>query len=203
MRSATTLLAIVFGAIAVPHGLAYPEPSLASRAWQFDFNYAAPRPVAVKDSTGGVRWYWFLAYKLVNRTDTERFFVPEVVIADDEGNIIEPTRNLDPSVFAAIRDKLNNPLLERPDQVLDKVLRGEDYARESVVAWPASVDAKPAEVSLFITGLSGESADVADPVTGQKVTLRKTLQLTYQMPGRPDSPQAQEVIFKSETWVMR
>ena len=47
-----------------------------------------------------------------------------------------------------------------------RILQGEDNARESVVVWPASehdVDA----FEVFISGLSGETAVVMDPVTGQ------------------------------------
>ena len=184
--------------------LGFPEPAIVSRAWQFQFSHDVPRAIAVPDQGGQNVWYWYMPYKIVNHTDTERIFIPDITIATDRGDIIPAGRGVPSYVFAAIKTRIGNSLLERPDQMVDRVLRGEDHARESVVVWPASaLDESTSLLSIFISGLSGETAIAKNPVTGESIALRRTLMLDFQMPGRPVRPQDQPVVFAGERWVMR
>jgi hypothetical protein len=183
---------------------AYPEPSAAVRSWQLDFTHSKPRAISVRTAQG-VRWYWYMTYKVVNNSGQERVFVPEVVIATDQGDIVEAGKGVPASVFPAVKQQANIRLLESPIEVMGQILQGEDNARESVAIWPAfphNVD----EVRIFFTGLSGETQvipEIKDPKTGEPVSVRKTLMITYTLPGTGESPQNQPILGGDEQWIMR
>lgn len=181
---------------------AYPEPAAAQRSWQLEFEAQAPQPIAVADNSGRVRWYWYICYKVVNHTGQDRMFIPDVTVATDQGDIISAGRNIPARVFTAIKQRVGNPLLENPTQMVGRLLQGEDYARESVAIWPdpgPDVD----EIRVFFEGWSGETAQVTNPLTNKPVLMRKTLMRVYQMPGKPATPQDQTVVAAEERWVMR
>ena len=165
------LIWIVIGTVWVVGGhevTAAPEPELAPRSWQFEFEAAVPRPIAVQDVDGQFRWYWFVAYKVVNRTGRDNQFLPKITIATDQGDIVEANRHVPTRVFAAIKQQLGNRLLASPIKVVGKLNQGPDHGKESVAIWPAfarDVDA----VDIFVSGLSGETAQVLDPRTGEPV----------------------------------
>lgn len=159
-------VAAVCLAVVAAQAPAAPEPALASQAWEFDFTYGHPQVIAVRALDGSVGWYWYIPYKVVNNTGTERLFVPQIDIFTDAGDIITSGRNIPTAVFRAIKERERNPLLETPIEIVGRILQGEDHARESVVVWRASAHDVDA-FEVFVSGLSGETAVVMDPVTGQ------------------------------------
>ncbi len=186
-----------------PSASAYPQPAGVPRAWQFDFTWRAPEPIAHTDLAGQTHWYWYLSYKLVNRTGRERIFIPEITVATDAGDIVAVGRGVPPQVFDAVRQRLGNELLEPPDQMIGRtVLQGEDHAGESVAIW-RDFGHDVARLTVFIEGLSGETTRIAHPVTGEPVLMRKTLMLNYDLPGQPPSPRQQQVIEAGREWIMR
>lgn len=199
----TALLLAAVGLIgAVQRVHAYPEPAAVQRSWQFDFQAQAPQPIAVPDTSGRIRWYWYVTYKVVNNTGQDRMFIPDVTVATDQGDIISAGRNIPGRVFTAIKQRVGNKLLENPTQMVGRLLQGEDYAKESVAIWPdpgPDVD----EIRVFFEGISGETAQITNPLTQKPVLMRKTLMRVYQTPGKPATPQEQTVIPLEETWVMR
>lgn len=186
-----------------PTASAYPQPAAVPRAWQFDFTYQAPQAIAYTDVAGQTSWYWYLPYKLVNNSGSERIFIPEITIATDAGDIITAGRRVPPQVFEAIQKRLGNPLLEPPAQMIGRtVLQGEDHAGESVAIWP-NFDHDVDQISVFIEGLSGETTRISHPVTGDPILMRKTLMLNYDLPGQAPSPRLQQIIDRGQQWIMR
>jgi hypothetical protein len=203
-------LSIVLGALgagvillaAVAHLAAYPKPSLVAKSWQLDFTCTAPKAIAVRDSLGDYKWYWYLPYKVVNHSDAEQMFMPQFQIVTDEGDIATPALSLPPEVFEQIKYHLNNKYLLEPVRAIGKLDRGEDNARESVAVWPAP-DHPILHMKVFVSGLSGETQSIDDPVTGQKVMLTKALMLEYTTPGKPPILKYQPVVAQGQSWVMR
>jgi len=197
--------AVVTGAVLVglaPQAHAAPEPAIVSPAWQLDIKYQKPQPIAVKNVEGQWQWYWYLPYTVTNNTGQDLLLVPEVTIADSTGRIVDAGRGVPASVFNAIKAELEDPLLVRPSNVIGRLLQGEDYAKSSVAIWPApgeDVDG----VSVFISGLSGETTPVTLPGMDEPVLLRKTLMLRFELPGSPETPENQPVIERGEQWIMR
>lgn len=180
----------------------HPEPSPTDQSWELEFTHQAPDAIAVDNAEGEPQWYWYLPYKVTNRTGEKQLFVPEVTIADNNGRVIGAGEAVSPRVFQKIKKRLKNPLLRSPASVAGTILSGEDHAKESVAIWRAS----PKDVdrfSVFIGGLSGETATVEDPGTGEEVILHRTLMLEYTTPGDRKTPENQPVTFQNREWVMR
>jgi hypothetical protein len=194
-------LAVILAA--APSVFSYPEPSLVSSSWQLDFSHGTPRKIAVQLPGETVpRLYWYMTYKVTNNTGEDRLFVPKFTIYNNRGEIIQAGRGISPTVFDKIHREQRNPLLESPIEVVGRLLQGEDNARESVAIWPASEDDID-EMRIFIGGLSGETARVEDPVTGETVILRKTRVLDYATPGADVYRVDKSIALQHESWVMR
>jgi hypothetical protein len=181
---------------------AYPEPAPVSPSWSLDVTVQKPAAISIEDVDGSIRWFWYMPYKVVNNTDQDLLFIPEITIANDNGDILTAGQNVPPTVFPAIKQRLGNPLLLSPVEVVGKLLRGEDFAREGVVIWPAS-DADVDAFSVFFAGLNGETQNVKNPLTGESVLVRRTLMLEYKTPGNFTRPQEQPVVEAGRREVMR
>lgn len=181
---------------------AHAEPEAVTSSWMFDFTYERPRAIAVEDENGENQWYWYMPYKVVNDTDQKRLFIPEFTIADNTGRIVTANASVPDEVFQKIKERRNNSLLKSPVDVVGQLLVGEDFAKESVAIWPAN----PEDVDsfkVFISGISGETATIQNPRTGESVLVRRTLMLSYNTPGNYPTPQNQPVERTDEQWVMR
>lgn len=201
-RSAFVLTGLL--AVLVMHSAsrAFEEPSITSRSWQLDFTHGEPRTISVKLADGTVRWFWYMPYQVINHTGEDQLFIPEFVIATDAGDILTAGQNVPASAWPVVANKLNNKLLESPAEIVGKLLQGEDYARESVAIWPVpahDVD----EMSIFVGGISGETATTKNPLTGEDVLVRRSLMITYAVPGTVVNPQDQAVKLVEEKDVMR
>lgn len=179
-----------------------PQPSTVQKSWQFNFTYGKPQPILVRDVDGSHKWYWYLTYKVVNKTNDERNFIPDVAIATDQGDIISAGAKVPVQVFDEVKKAVGIRLLESPNEVIGRLLIGEDLARESVIIWPAfehDID----HLSIMIAGLSGETVVIPNPLTGEDVVFRKTLKLDYTMPGTGGPVKSQAILPAGESWIMR
>jgi hypothetical protein len=207
MRHLTVLLLLVGVCLVmvwspIQRAWAYPEPAIVSPSWSLEIEVQAPEAISIEDVDGSIRWFWYIAYKVVNPTDEDLLFIPEITIANDRGEIITAGQDVPPTVFPAIKQRLGNPLLLSPVEVVGKLLQGDDFAREGVAIWPASsgdVDA----FSVFIAGLNGETQNAMNPITGESVLVRRTLMLEYKSPGNFTRPQEQPIIEVDRSEVMR
>lgn len=180
---------------------AFPEPALAPRSWQLDFQHQAPRMIWVT-SARGERWYMYMTYQVTNRTGQERLFVPEFTMATNQGDILPAGKGVAATVFASVKTRESNDLLVSPSQIVGQLLQGENNARESVAIWPVpknDVD----EISIFITGLTGETQVIAHPATGEDVVMAKSLMLDYDLPGSSNNFEGQPVQPRGKRWIMR
>jgi hypothetical protein len=181
---------------------AYPEPAIVSPSWSLEVEVTKPAAISIEDVDGSIRWFWYVTYKVVNPTDEDLLFIPEITVANDLGEIITAGENVPPTVFPAIKERLGNPLLLSPIQVVGKLLRGDDFAREGVAIWPAP-DGDVDAFSVFIAGLNGETQTIANPLTGESVLVRRTLMLEYKSPGNFQRPQDQPIVEDGRREVMR
>lgn len=209
------LLGLLFGIVAV--GLVapvragdFPKPSPYPISWELAFQHGEPKRIVVQaagDQTPVA--YWYLTYKVTNTTRQERMFLPLFVLLTEQGALIRADDRVPPEVFDAIKTRENNRFLERPVAVSGQLRVGEDQARESVAIW-REPQAEMGKFTIFVTGLSGETATVSgsdgQPLKnpdGTPILLRKTLQLNYHMLGDEVYPGEDEVNSLPETWIMR
>ena len=200
----------------------YATPAAVSDAWTYGLEVATPRAISVDNV-----WYWYMPYKVTNDTGADRLFVPEVTLTNDHGEILTAGRRIPPAVFNAVADRLANPLLESPDDVVGTLLQGRDFAKESVAIWPVSpldID----EFTVFFAGADGEvrplvspstgepvMVPATDPVTGEVMTdadgqplqrpvlMQRNRAFVFATPGTAVSPELQPVRLLREYAVMR
>ena len=130
-----------------------PEPELVSDSWKLDFTYTQPRVIAVPNDQGGTDWYWYIAYKVVNRGAEDVLFFPDFTIATDKGDIIAANTDISPLAFPMIKKDLRNDLVESPAQVIGMIKQGVDYAN----SWftPAEVLKMATHDNARLLALSG------------------------------------------------
>ena len=184
--------------------MAAPEPSPVSTQWEFTFENG-PLRLAWVDDGEGKKPYFYLTYTVTNHWGGVKFFAPDVHLMSDNANVLRSGRGVSSDVTQEIMDRLDNPLLESPNDIVSNVLDGVEHARDGLVIWPAS-DLEADEVTVFFAGLSGESQAYVvgrDTDNPQRYTLRKTLMLRYSTPGELAQQGDSPFELAEKRWVMR
>jgi hypothetical protein len=203
----------VVGAIMVCVCLAAPEPAIVPgpRDWTVDVTFEHPQQITLElGSHSKSRRFWYTIVTLTNRTNRDVDFYPKCELMTDTFRIIPAGRDASPAVFEQIkrRHQSRYPFLESLEKAGDKILQGEDNAKDIAVIWP-DFDAQARNIKVFITGLSNETAVISHPIekdkTGMplKVYLRKTLQLNYALRGDTALRSYIKLDYKGKRWVMR
>ncbi len=204
----------------------FPVPDPVTREWVLQFTHQAPDTLSV-EIDGQTQWYWYLPYEVLNASEDPRLFLPSATILTDRGHVITANRAVAPKVFAAVKKALRDPLIEGFPEIVGEMLPGLDYAKRGVFIWPVPRDDVD-EMSIFVTGIYGETKPILDPTTGEPLTTpmidpvteepildaqgnprtqpvlaRRTLQLLYETPGTPRTPQRMPVRLLDRRDVMR
>lgn len=193
---------------------AYPTPAgvQGMDEWTFHVTYSQPQQIMFRvGDTDQMQRYWYVILSVTNEGPLDEVsFYPNCELVTDTFQVIPAGRNVPGAVFEAV--KLENqgsfPFLESLDFTERRIARGQDNARDFAIIWP-DFDPKAKQVSLFIAGLSNETAVVEHPElkdeqgNPKKIFLRKTLQLKYAVAG-DERLRAQAVMKEIEkNWVMR
>lgn len=202
-RTFQALAAIVALLVSVSAVFAYPKPHQVPLRWELDFEPGELRLYVDRDAQpGDPVAYWYFTYKVVNNTGQERWWAPQFTLYTDQGEILNSGESVPPQIEQELITLVGNDLLERQNQAIGKIFTGERNAIEGLVAWPAD-NLNITELSLFVSGISGESAQVENPMTGEKETLVKTLERSYQVPGNPVARRDEPATLVEQRWVMR
>ena len=213
-KLATVVLISAAACLWVGPATSAPKPSEASPSWDLDFTFEQPTPMMVKiPGSDTPQRFWFMRYKVVNRTGQDIGFTPEFVLYTDTGELLRAGRGVPSVVFERIKKIYNDPLLRTQTAMIGKLLQGADNAKRGVAIWP-DFDKNAGAFDIFISGLSGESTRVKLPVpikyqkngetkTKEEIILTKTRKLTYDVSGEAASRTAKSIRLKSKTWVMR
>ncbi len=205
LRSAALLAAVSALLLPLPGApvmtaAAAPEPSAAKPRWQLEFEVVNDlRLILLND-----RYYWFMTYKVTNRTREDLVFAPSAWLFTDAGQL---SRDFNPEevpleVVDEIMRLIGNPLLESNTDILGVIRQGKENAREGLFVWAAQgLDIN--EVAIFVGGLSSESQVVRHPVTGTDIVVHKTLERRYDIPGDPWRRPQKPGELTGERWIMR
>ncbi|MCP3905336.1 MAG: hypothetical protein GY715_17045 [Planctomycetes bacterium] len=178
---------------------AHPDPASIPYRWELDFK---PGPLRLYvDPIDGAA-YWYFTYQILNRTGSDQVWAPTLVLFTDAGEILASGREVRPRIEESIRELLGNPLMETQNEIIGDLLQGREHARDGLVVWPAEETAVN-EMSVFIGGLSGETARVRNPSTGEEIILRKTLQRDYLVRGDALARGSKPVELRGQRWVLR
>jgi hypothetical protein len=213
------LAGLLLGTLLTGPTVGAPEPSQAQIEWQLDFVYKTPKPIFVKvPGKAEPQLFWFMVYKVTNRTGEDRFFVPDIVLYTNTGQIRRAGQGVNVAVYEHIKQLLNEPLLRDNVGMTGKMLQGADNAKHGVAIF-TDFDPKAAGFDIFVGGLSGEFAVVNLPtpievtevnadgeeqtVTKSSVVLGRTLKLSYGIRTEARSRIEAKPELKDKTWVMR
>jgi len=158
------------------------EPSRAPVSWELTFKHG-PLERIIINADGKDQTYWYMRYTVTNNSGRDILFVPDFQILAETGTVINSIKIVPNNVFEKIKGLSGNNLMVSPLNVDGKLLQGEDNARDSVAVFPA-LDSDARNFQVFAMGLSGETSEVTNPVTKKPVTLQKTLELDYNLPGQ-------------------
>ena len=196
---------------------AFPKPSVYPLSWQIKFEHSGPKRIVVAVPGSDVPTaYWYMTFTVTNQTDQEISFLPVFDMVTDTGSAIRSDKDIPAEVFAAVKKRERKATLEPMEKIAGRLLIGEDQSRDGVAIWPEPLK-RMGSFQIFAGGLSGESVfmkngeefkvkdwtTVTDEERKQLSTLRKTLQMNYQIPGDEIRPQNATVISKGEEWIMR
>ncbi len=192
--------------------LAAPEPAIVQGPgqWTVEVKFEQPQQLVLPWGGNGAARYWYTILTVTNRTGRDVDFYPRCELMTDTFQIVPAGRGVPAVVFDRIKQRHQSryPFLEMLDRADNRILQGEDNAKDIVVIW-RDFDPRATGFKVFITGLSNETAIVNHPVavdgngTPVKIFLRKTLQLDYAFRGDPTLRDAVEVVYKDKAWVMR
>jgi len=173
------------------------QASTSSR-WTLDFRSGEFRLFTAADGCD----YWYMTYTVVNRTGQDRMWAPRFDLLSDDGQIRRSRRDVPSSVVSEILRVMGNPLLEDQNQVIGELLQGVENAKEGLVVWPAN-NLAIKEMTVFGSGLSGETKVVPDPMTGEAVTLSRTLSRAYVTAGEPVLRPSEPLRLREQLWIWR
>jgi hypothetical protein len=199
---ASVILAAAGAVTLLPAGAAKaaPEPSVVPISWELNMRHS-PLERLIMTIDGKQRTFWYMRYTVINNSGRDILFTPEFELQTETGEVVPAFKDVPKGVFEKVKSMSNNPMLQSPTGVLGKLLQGEDNAKDGVIIFKApESDARIFQV--FVSGLSGETAEVKNPVTGQNEILQKTLVMEYNIPGQAIGISPQPVL-RSTRWVMK
>jgi hypothetical protein len=183
--------------------LAAPEPSLTPMSWELTFKHKdLERLIMTVD--GKEKTYWYMLYTVVNNTKQDVLFTPSFEITGDSGAVSVAFKDVSNDVFKKIKELYKNPLLQSPTDIYGKLLQGEDNAKDGVIIFSDVDTTESRNFKLFVSGLSGETAAVENPLTHAPADhpLHKTLELDYDIPGEAIGI-APRSLLRATKWVMK
>lgn len=178
---------------------AYPVPAGTPFRWEFEFKTGDFRLYVDKETSQA---YWWMHYTVTNRTKRDRIWAPKFTLFTDVGEILESGKDVPSTITVKIKDLLGNELIETQNEIIGDLLQGTENARDGLVIWPARV-LQVNEITMFISGISGETIRVRNPITGEQVILYKSLQRDYIIPGDALARGLRPIDLKAQQWILR
>jgi hypothetical protein len=181
------ILLIVLSSVAKT-GYGYPKATDRAERWQLRLETDDLRYYRDKKTGQG---YWVLVYEVTNETDKDRNWIPNFELTTDRGEFLSDGENVPRHIQMAILDTFGDPLMVAQSQASGSLLQGETYAIRSFIVWKAGPEHIPGyeplrEIQVFASGVSGDTAEVTNPITGEKKNLRRVIQLSWFVDGNYD-----------------
>jgi hypothetical protein len=193
--------------LAAPQPSVVPDPDI----WMINTMFTHPQQIVLKTNAGKPIRFWYMILTLTNKTGRDVDFYPKCDLMTDTFQIIPAYKDVPEVVFELVKKRHQDryQFLESLEKTSNKLLQGEDNARDVAVIWH-DFDAKAGNIKIFVAGLSNETVAIDHPVakdkrTGRpiKVYLRKTLELSYDLASDPAMRSSADLTYRDKSWVMR
>lgn len=192
-----------------------PKPAIAPKTWELKFRFQDPRKVSVfVPGSEAPVVYWYMLYSVENPGRQERDFLPQFDVVTDTLATVRSELKVSPEAYRAIERRANDPLLVPPEKAVGRLLSGKENSVRSVAIW-RDFDPKAKAFTVFVGGLSGETAAMKNPAFDEskpegednprKFVLRKTLAIPYRLPGSEEARSLAEPerVPDGMEWIMR
>lgn len=189
-----------------------PAPAIVQEPdeWTADATFEHPQQISAAAGDNQASRFWYMIITVTNKRSRDVDFYPKCELMTDTFQIIPAGKGVPAAVFEQVKQRHQSkyPLLEYLEKVDNKILQGEDNARDIAIIWQ-DFDAKAKGVKVFITGLSNETVVINHPTAEDeagepvKVYLRKTLELSYKISGDAAFRSDAELAYEGKRWVMR
>lgn len=188
---------------------AAPKTDPFSLSWTLDIEFFDPQRITVNGTT-----YWYVLYQVTNRTGQDVQFFPSFRLVTDTLQVVEGGADVNPLVYDGIaaRHKRQYPFFAPPAKITGLLLQGVENARASAMVF-RTFDTSAAGFTIYAGGLSGEVDRLRNPAFDQSqpesdanpraFLLRRTLAITYSLPGDPTTRGQAIPIRRNREWVMR
>jgi hypothetical protein len=179
---------------------AAPEPSIVPTSWQLNFKHGPIERLNAKVN-GKDQTYYFMRYNVTNNSGKDILFTPEFELVTDTGQVTTAFKDVPNEITAKIKELYKNNFMQSPTEIVGKLRQGEDNSKDGVIVF-TGIDPDARDYQIYISGLSGETAEVTNPVTKKPTVLQKTLLLDYMMPGQAIGIDPKPTL-KTSKWVMK
>lgn len=214
MRAVLSILVLAGVALGGEGGSA-PKPSTVSKAWEVEYAFHDPQRISLllpgddRETT-----FWYVLYTVTNNAGREVPFYPTFDIVTDSLTVIEGGDSISPTVYDSIKARHSKayPFFAYPSEMFGPLLQGEDNARTSAIAF-VPPDPEVNRFTVYTGGLSGEIVKVRNLGFDKKrpesagnprfYTLRKTLAVSYDIPGDVRTRRQADPVRGKREWVMR
>ncbi len=194
---------------------AAPKAEIATTAWQLDLEFYDPQRITLRlPGDEHATTFWYVIYQVTNRTGKDVAFYPSFRIVTNTLQVVEGGTEISPTVYDAIKARHYKefPFFAPPPKVTGLLLQGEENSRASAAVF-RTFDEAASSFTLYVSGLSGESARERNPAfdtnrpeseeNPRAFFLRRTLAVEYDLPGDEQTRAWATPVRRSREWVMR
>jgi hypothetical protein len=192
--------------------LAAPQPGLVP-PWQLEVEFADPQRITIQ-TAAGPQTYWYVLYRVINRTGKDVQFFPSFRIVTNTLFVVDAGDGVHPAAYDRIKEihRADFPFFAPPTKVSGLLLQGVENARESAAVFK-TFDPAASSFKVYFAGLAGESQRVNNPAFDPKqpeskqnprsFLMQRTLEVSYDLPGDAVTRSMAQPVRRDRKWVMR
>jgi len=216
--AALVMMTVLVSLPAPPEGPRYtvPRTDFVSSAWELDFEFEDLRRIQFQHpGDSAPTTYWYMIYKVTNRTGKDVEFFPSFRLVTDTLDTVIAGDHVSPLIYEQIAQRHSGlfPFFVPPIRIMGKLLQGDANSRSSAAVF-RTFDPNASSFRILVSGLSGAIERVNNPgfdaskpksedENPQFFVLRRTLVIAYNLPGDARTRALARPIRKSREWVMQ
>ena len=180
-----------------------PQPRAVPERWELDFRPGPLRAAVVETAETGPRAYLYMTYTVINRSGEELLFAPSFIMSTDEGDVVRSGEGVPPEVTARLKADTQNPLIQDQIEILGRLGRGVENAREGVVVFRAD-GLKVDEFTIFAHGSAATRTRTCVRITARRLApqgVPDAFCVAWHVAGRGLEPLARA--GEPDRWVLR